>query len=103
MISPFQASRKGFEEAKSNDGVYSLTALSDYHEAERSADIVISLYIDVSWRDEGKVKVSCQKMRRHPFFKPFFAKINFKSLFFTEGVDLDLDAEDAIEKLDLAA
>lgn len=101
MLSPFQASRKGYEAAKTNEGVYDLTALSDFHEAERSADIVMSLYMSKEWREEGKVKISCQKNRRHKFFKPFFSKINFGSLFYYDGVDLDLDEEEAIEKLEL--
>lgn len=100
-ISPWQSNRKGWEEAKTNDGVYQLTALSNAHEAERSSDIVIALFIDTAWRDEGKVKFSCLKNRRHAFFKPFFAKINFESLFYHEGVNGDLDEEEAIQKLDI--
>lgn len=101
VISPWQSNRKGWEEAKANEGVYQLTALSNAHEAERSSDIVIALFIDQSWREEGKVKLSCLKNRRHAFFKPFFAKINFKSLFYTEGVSVDLDEEAAIKNLNL--
>lgn len=101
IISPWQSNRKGWEEAKANDGVYQLTALSNAHEAERSSDIVIALFIDQAWRAEGKVKLSCLKMRRHAFFNPFFAKINFRSLFYTEGVSGELDEEEAIKKLDL--
>lgn len=101
MISPWQSNRKGWEEAKSNDGVYYLTALSNAHEAERSPDIVIAIFIDQSWREEGKVKFSCLKMRRHGFFNPFFCKINFQSLFYTEGVNVHLDEETAIKELDI--
>jgi replicative DNA helicase len=100
IISPFQANRKGWEEAKANDGVYQLTALSNAHEAERSADVVVALFIDESWRDEGKVKISCLKNRRHPFFKPFNAKINFKSLFYAESnFSEDMDEIEAVERI----
>jgi replicative DNA helicase len=100
ILSPFQASRKGLDEAKGNDGVYHLTALSNAHEAERSSDVVIALYIDESWRDEGKVKISCLKNRRHPFFKPFNAKINFKSLFYSESNFNDnMDEMEAVERI----
>lgn len=101
IISPWQSNRKGWEEAKANEGVYHLTALSNAHEAERSSDIVIALFIDTSWRNEGKVKISCLKNRRHRFFDPFFSKINFKSLFYTEGVSAKLDEETAIKELNI--
>ena len=100
ILSPFQANRKGWEEAKANDGVYHLTALSNAHEAERSSDVVVALFIDESWRDEGKVKISCLKNRRHPFFKPFNAKINFKSLFYAESTFSDsMDEIEAVERI----
>lgn len=100
IVSPFQANRKGWEEAKANDGVYHLTALSNAHEAERSSDVVIALFIDESWRDEGKVKISCLKNRRHPFFKPFNAKINFKPLFYSESNFNDnMDEIEAVERI----
>jgi hypothetical protein len=100
MVSPFQANRRGWEEAKANDGVYYLTALSNAHEAERSSDVVIALFIDADWRDEGKVKISCLKNRRHPFFKPFNAKLNGKSLFYAESNFSDnMDEIEAIERI----
>jgi len=100
IISPFQANRKGWEEAKANDGVYHLTALSNAHEAERSSDVVVALFIDESWRDEGKVKISCLKNRRHAFFKPFNAKINFKSLFYSDSNFSDsMDELEAVERI----
>jgi replicative DNA helicase len=85
MISPFQMNRHGYEEAKKNDGVYQLTALSDYHEAERSADIAIALFMDETLRQTGTVKVSCLKVRRNDFFKPFNAQMNKPSLFYTDS------------------
>ena len=85
MISPFQMNRRGYDEAKKNDGVYQLTALSDYHEAERSADVVIALFMDEVLRETGTTKFSCLKARRNEFFKPFNGTINKKSLFYTDS------------------
>jgi len=100
MLSPWQASRKGFEEAKKNDGRYCATALSNAHEAERSSDVVVAIYIDEDWRKEGKVKISCLKNRRNQWFDPFFAKINFKSLFFTDSnISNDLDEVECVERI----
>ena len=100
MISPFQASRKGYEEAKKNDGVYQLTALSDYHEAERSSDVVVALYMDEVLRELGTTKFTCLKGRRNGFFKPFNAKMNKFSLFYTDSnIDDEINPIAAIDKI----
>ncbi len=101
MISPFQMSRKGYDEAKKNDGVYSPTALSDYHESERSADVIIGLYMDEVLRETGTTKFSCLKARRNEFFKPFNGTINKKSLFYTDSnIDDEIEPIAAIDMVD---
>lgn len=78
MLSPFQVNRAGLAEADKNGGVYNTSALSNAHEAERSADVVVSLYMDKILRTENQVKVCCLKHRMGEFFSPFNAAINFK-------------------------
>ncbi len=78
MLSPFQVNRAGLAEADKNGGIYNTSALSNAHEAERSADVVISLYMDRVMRTENQVKICCLKHRMGEFFAPFNAAINFK-------------------------
>jgi replicative DNA helicase len=100
ILSPFQASRKGYEEAIEHDGIYSLTALSNAHEAERSSDVVIALFVDKDGRNEGKTKFSCLKNRRHRFFNPFNAILSHKSFTYTESnFDPGLEAVAAAEQI----
>ena len=79
MLSPFQVNREGYKEAKKNDGVYFPTALSNAHEAERSSDCVIALYVNDDDRNSGMIKVCNLKARRDKPFSAFNACINFDS------------------------
>lgn len=81
MLSPHQANRDGYREAKKSEGLYDLTALSNNHEVERSADLVISIYKFDSDGDNNRLKFCCLKNRRNSFFKPFDACIDFDSGF----------------------
>jgi len=81
MLSPFQVNRAGWREAKENEGHYNLTALSNAHEAERSADLVISLF-KMDGEKEGNVLRICNlKNRRNKPFQPFNAHVNFDTRF----------------------
>lgn len=64
VVSPFQASRKGYEEAEKAGGRYTLRALSGANEAERSSDFVYYLYLDDSMRDNGELAVGNIKARQ---------------------------------------
>jgi len=46
VVTPHQINRKGFESAQKSNGVYEFSALSDANEAERSADVVITVFAD---------------------------------------------------------
>lgn len=81
LLSPHQANREGYREAKKNEGLYDLTALSNNHEVERSADLVISTYKFDSDGDNNRLKFCCLKNRRNKFFKPFDACIDFDTGF----------------------
>lgn len=86
ILSPHQANRDGYREAKGNDGKYDLTALSNNHEIERSADLVISAF---KFDDRSALKLCCLKNRRNSFFKPFDAGINFESGFIYDYAKVD--------------
>ena len=55
VLSPWQASRDGFKEAEKNAGQYTLRALSWANEAERSADLVYSVFTDETLRAENRL------------------------------------------------
>jgi KaiC/GvpD/RAD55 family RecA-like ATPase len=79
VISPFQVNRTGFKEAEKNDGHYSLTALSNANEAERSADLIISTYWNDNMKKAGIVKIGCLAHRKGADFDPFEAHVNFET------------------------
>lgn len=92
IVSPFQTNREGYKDAKANDGIYNSTALSNAHEAERSADVIMSIYISESDRNSGMLKICNLKNRRNKFFSPFKACINFESKYiynYSGNADID--------------
>lgn len=87
MITPFQTNREGWKDAVKNDGVYKLTALSNANESERSADGVISLFMNDDMKKSGRVKITCLKDRRGPQFTPFEACIDFTSMRMRDNIE----------------
>jgi len=79
MLSPFQVNREGYKEARANEGVYFPTCLSNAHEAERSADVVITAYMSDDDRKNGLIKFCNLKNRRDRFFDPFQACIDLQT------------------------
>ena len=77
IITPFQFNRQGYKDAIKNEGIYTLAALSDANEAERSSDVVIALYDTEEMRNSGIVKISCLKNRDGAHFPPFDANLDF--------------------------
>jgi len=96
MLSPFQVNREGYRKAKENDGVYDATALSNAHEAERSADVIMSIFAGDSERKSGMLKICNLKNRRDKLFEPMNACINFKTkcIYDYAGDDSDIDMMD---------
>jgi hypothetical protein len=96
MLSPFQTNREGYRKAKENDGLYDSTALSNAHEAERSADVIISVFAGESERKSGMLKICNLKNRRDKLFEPLNACINFKTkcIYDYAGDSSDVDIMD---------
>jgi replicative DNA helicase len=73
----FQINRQGKDAADKADGEYKMSALSYANEAERSASIITTTYLNKDLRDQGRVKFSCLKNRDDPIVEPFEAGVNF--------------------------
>ena len=99
IISPFQTNRHGYESAKNDKGKYDLTALSNAHEAERSADLVIALYVGEEQREKDNIFFSCLKDRRNKPFKHFNAAVTAKSGFIYDIAD---KADQEFTEVDMA-
>jgi hypothetical protein len=63
VLSPFQANRDGYKEAEKNSGRYKLTAMAWASEAEKSADLVYSTYLDDGLRAANELVVGSLKAR----------------------------------------
>jgi len=82
----FQINREGKKEADKNQGRYKLNALSYANEAERSADVVATTYLNDDLKERGRAICCCLKNRDNPAFAPFELGVNF-SCRKIEGVD----------------
>lgn len=92
VLSPFQVNREGYKDARANDGIYLATALSNAHEAERSSDVIITLFISDDDRGNGMIKICNPKARRDRPFTPFHACVNFESKYmFDYAGDFETD------------
>lgn len=76
----FQINRDGKATADKAEGNrYKLSALSYANEAERSADLVTTTYLNDDHRREGTTQFDCLKRRDGPFFEPFTATVDWKT------------------------
>lgn len=73
----FQINRDGKDYADKNEGLYRMRALSYANEAERSADVITTTYLNEDHRADGTTKFCNLKNRDNPLFEPFLASINF--------------------------
>ena len=88
VISPHQINRAGFKEALENEGRYYLTALSNNHEAERSADVVISIFKFDAEGENNKLRLCNLKRRRFKPFDPLDVCIDFETGFIFNFAEL---------------
>lgn len=79
IISPFQINRQGFKEGEKTGGVFPKSALSNANEAERTCDLVMTLYMSKEMKKAGVIKIDCMKHRHGPEFDLFEAQINFSN------------------------
>lgn len=84
----FQINRQGKDDADKNDGRYKLRALSHANEAERSADIVTTSYLNDELRRLGRARFCNLKNRDNPLFEPMLIGIDFATRRLTEVVQM---------------
>ncbi len=97
----FQINRDGKDQADKNEGVYKMRALSYANEAERSADVVSTTYLNGDYRTKGNTKCCCLKNRDNPLFAPFEIGINFDcrrlySLPLQQSQDIGVEEDDVM-------
>lgn len=100
VISPWQINRAGYNEAKKNSGKYDLPALAAAAEAERSATLVISLYVGEEQRDKDNIFICCLKDRNNKPFTYFDAAVTPKSGFI---YDMASKADQDFTEIDLSS
>jgi hypothetical protein len=82
VVGLFQISREGYKSAlkakeKTGKAGYNLTHLSYANEAERSADVVTSTWIDDELKAQSRVQFNCLKSRDQAAFQPFVARVEW--------------------------
>lgn len=82
VIALFQINREGFKSAtkrkeKTGTASYDLTHLSYANEAERSADIVTSSWVDDELREKNRVQFQCLKSRDQKPFEMFLSRVEW--------------------------
>jgi replicative DNA helicase len=79
----FQINRMGLDDADKNDGVYKMKALTYANEAEKSADVITTSYLDDNvggnHRKNNQTKICNLKNRDNPLVEPFTATVQFKT------------------------
>lgn len=75
----FQINREGKDQADKLEGRYKLRALSYANEAERSADVVTTTYLNDQHRQDGTTLFDCLKRRDGPRFEPFQASVDWRT------------------------
>lgn len=63
ILTPAQGSRKGYEEAQTNDGVWDKTGIYMYSELEKSADIIFYTFLPQEMQEKGEIKLGTCKSR----------------------------------------
>jgi archaellum biogenesis ATPase FlaH len=76
FLTPIQGNRKGYEEAKSTNGVWDMTGVNLYSEFDKSADLILSTFIDEALQEESSISISSVKIRRAPPLPLFTTPVN---------------------------
>lgn len=84
----FQINRAGKDDADKNEGKYKAKALAYANEAERSADVITTTYLNDEHRKNGTTLFCNIKNRDNPLVDPFEASVDFSArrLFNFDGI-----------------
>jgi replicative DNA helicase len=77
VVMLFQINRNGKTEADKNDGVYKMNALTYANNAEKTADVITTTYLNDELRRSNSTKFTNLKNRDNPLFAPFVANVRF--------------------------
>lgn len=72
----FQINRDGKDAADKEGGKYKMRALTYANEAEKSADVISTTYLNEEHRKKGTTFICNLKNRDNPQFEPFLASVN---------------------------
>jgi len=86
VIMLFQINRSGKTDADKNDGVYKMNALTYANNAEKTADVITSTYLNDELRKAGATKFTNLKNRDNRLFEPFTARVQFACRRITSAV-----------------
>lgn len=75
----FQINRQGKDEADKAEGKYRAKALAYANEAERSADVITTTYLNEEHRKNGTTLFCNLKNRDNPLVEPFEASVDFSA------------------------
>ena len=105
VVGLFQISREGYKaalKAKEKGGLagYNLTHLSYANEAERSADIVTTTWIDDDLKNRSRVQFDCLKSRDQKPFEPFIARVEWPVRRLLTCFDMPVTPEEAAKRGD---
>lgn len=71
VVTPHQINRQGHKKAQENGGIYEVEALSDANEAERTPDVVLTIYQDQPLRQKKEAVITMLKNRDGRIIEPF--------------------------------
>jgi replicative DNA helicase len=77
VIMLFQINRTGKTDADKNDGIYKMNALTYANNAEKTADVITTTYLNEELRKNGQTKFTNLKNRDNRLFDPFVAHVEF--------------------------
>ncbi|MEI6389391.1 MAG: hypothetical protein WCQ50_22520 [Spirochaetota bacterium] len=90
FLTPIQGNRKGYEEAKDTGGIWDMTGVNQFSEFDKTADLILSTYIDKDL-SEGRMIISSVKIRRAGPLKAFEATINLNVGFVVlDAIDVEV-------------
>jgi DnaB-like helicase C terminal domain len=76
FVTPIQGNRKGYEDAKANDGLWDITGINLYSEMDKSLDNCLYVFTDDAMSSQGKLKIGSCKHRRGANIPSTFVDLN---------------------------
>jgi len=91
VISPCQINRQGWRKAGENEGVYDVTAIAEFNQIEKAADLIVGIYVDDNMKNAKEAKCSVLKARDARTPPPF--------LIYADGATRQIGSFDSGEEI----